>query len=157
MRTVVEVGLVEECRVERKMRFDGGGQDRRGQEGRMSLRHSRGRGWTGVDKVKYGGGCWSYLGGCLVGGDVVRRQAGGTTEVSREGSRGDKVVVVVNLVDHGRQGLDILGARVGVITRGAVGQGWERWTNQRACWRNVVARVKYPGRFRAGRQRFQAW
>ena len=147
---MVVAGLVKECRAERKMRLDGGGEDWRGQEGRMSFRHSRGRRWTGVDKVKYGGGCWSYLGRCPASGDVVRRQAGGASEVSRERSRGDKVVVVVNLVDHGRQGLDSLGARVGVIARRTVRQGRERWTNQRVGWRNEVTRVEYPGRFRAG-------
>ena len=111
---MVEAGFVEECRVERQVRFDCGGEDWRREEGRMSFRQG-GRGRTGVDKVKYRGGCWADLGRGLVGGDVVRRQAGGATEVSREGSGGDKVVVMVHLVDHGGQGLDSLGTWLGVI------------------------------------------
>ena len=35
--------------------------------------------------------------------------------MSREWSGGDKVVVMVHLVDHGGQGLDSLGTWVGVI------------------------------------------
>ena len=148
---VVGAGLAEECRVERKMRFDGGGEDWRGQEGRVSFRHSRGRRWAGVDKVKYRGWGWSYLGRGLVRGDVVRRQAGGTTVVGRQGGRGDKVVVMVDLVDHRGQSLDSLGSWGGVVVRGVVRrlvrQGWQGGTNHWTCWRYEVSRVEYPGRF----------
>ena len=106
--------LAEECGVEREVRLGGGGEDWRGEEGRVGLRHGVGRGRTRVDEVKYRGGSGANLGGRVVGGDVVGRQAGGG-EVGGEGSGGDKVVVVVDLVNHGGQSLDGLGQRSGVV------------------------------------------
>ena len=106
--------LAEECGVEREVRLGGGGEDWRGEEGRVGLRHGVGRGRTRGDEVKYRGGSGANLGGRIVGGDVVGRQAGGG-EVGGEGSGGDKVVVVVDLVNHGGQSLDSLGQRSGVV------------------------------------------
>ena len=76
--------------------------------------------------------------------------------MGREGSGGDKVVVMVDLVNHGRQSLDGIRTRGGVIARRAVREGWESGTNDWACLRYEVSRVEYPRRFREGWQWLQA-
>ena len=152
--------MVEECWVERRVwRWPGCGlQDRRGQEGRVSLRHGVGRGRAGVDEVKYRDRCRAYLGRSLVGGEVVWSQAGGAREVGWEGSCGDKVVVVVDLVNHRGQCLHSLRPRggvmvgslvravVGAVTEAVVRDSWESRTYDWPCRGDVVSRVEYPGR-----------
>ena len=140
----------------------------------MSLRHGVGRGRAGVDEVKYRDRCGAYLGRSLVGGEVVGSQAGGTREVGWEGSCGDKVVMVVDLVDHGGQCLHSLRPRGGVVVgplvrpvvrplvrplvrpvvravteavvRLVVRDSWEGRTYDWPCRGDVVSRVEYPGR-----------
>ena len=130
----------------------------------MSLRHGVGRGRAGVDEVKYRDRCRAYLGRSLVGGEVVWSQAGGAREVGRQGSCGDKVVVVVDLVNHRGQCLHSLGPRggvmVGPLVRAVVGavteavvrlvvrDSWESRTYDWPCRGDVVSRVEYPGRVR---------